>query len=239
MSRWAAGIGVFVLVGSLILNAQGAQSDPDRPVIVAQGEALLQRAPDVAWVQLGVEARGGKPEEARERAAEAMTAVLDALKKSVPQEAIKTSGYSVFPEMDYTAGGSRLKGYLARNQVEVRVEDLAKLTGVMDASVASGATSVSSLRFDIKARVELEREALRLAVQDAMARARAIAAGAGKNVGAIVRIQEQRVSSPRFETMSGERSAGIGGGRGGTPVPVTPGVIDVRATTTLTVSIIN
>jgi len=197
---------------------------------------LIQRPADVAWTQIGVEARGTKPEEARQRAAEAMTSVLAALKRIVPQEAIKTSAYSVAPEMEYVAGAPRLKDYLARNRVEVRVDDLEKLSAVMDAGVSSGASSVSGLRFDVKARPELEREALRLAVQDAMGRAQAIAAGAGKALGPIVRIQETRVSSPQTATFEG--AGGAGGGRGvATPVPVAPGDIDIRAITLMTVSI--
>ena len=94
--------------------------------------------PDVAWVQVAVEARGAKPEEARQRAADSMTSVLAALKPIVPAPNLRTSGLSVTPEMDYTTGGSRLKGYLARNQVEARVDNLELLSKVMDAAIAYG-----------------------------------------------------------------------------------------------------
>ena len=54
-----------------------------------------------------------------------MTAVLGTLKATVPPANIRTSSLAVTPEMDYTpATGSRLKGYLARNQVEVRVDNM-------------------------------------------------------------------------------------------------------------------
>jgi uncharacterized protein YggE len=48
-------------------------------VIVAQGEAVVKQAPDVAWVTIAVEARGNRPEEARERAATATSSVLGIL----------------------------------------------------------------------------------------------------------------------------------------------------------------
>jgi uncharacterized protein YggE len=218
-------------------HAQTAPPPPDQPVIVAQGEAIVRQPPDVAWVQIQVEARGSKPEEARQKAADAMTSVLATLKPIVPAANLRTSGLAVTPEMDYTTGGTRLKGYLARNQVEARVENFELLSKVMDASIASGATSVTGLRFDVKARAQHEREALRSAVQDATERAQAIAAGAGRSLGPIVRIQEQRMSSAPYRVAMG--GAGGGGGRGGQAdsTPITPGEIEIRAVVVLTAAI--
>jgi uncharacterized protein YggE len=214
-----------------------AQEEPQaaRPVIVAQGEAVIERPADLAWVQIGVDARGDRPEDARQRAADAMTAVLAALGRQVPRQAIQTAAFSVVPEMDYTANGSRLKDYLARNRVEVRVDDLDKLPAVMDAGVASGASTVSGIRFDVKERTRIERDALGQAVEDAIARARAMAAGAGQKVGAIIRIQEQRQSSPPV-VFSGERSLAMAG-RAQTSTPILPGTIEIRAMATVAVAI--
>jgi uncharacterized protein len=239
MSRLAIAA-LLLLACSASAGAQVQAPGPgDGPVVVAQGEAVVRQAPDVAWVQVSVEARGIRPEEARERAATAMTAVMGTLKQHVPPTAIRTSGYSIVPEMEYTQGASRLKGYIARNQLEVLVDDLAKLTSVMDASVTSGATSISSLRFDVKARPQIERDALRLAVQDAMARAQAIAAGASRTLGPIVRVQEQRVTGQGVR-LTGFAGGG-GGGRGGQAVeastPLNPGEIEIRAVVTLTVTL--
>ena len=231
---------VAVLVCALAgpLAAQNPPQSTDPPSIVAQGEAVVKEAPDVAWVQIAVEARGAKPEDARGKAADAMTSVMNALKTHVPAQAVKTATFTVQPEMDYSSGGPRLRDYVARNQLEVRVDDLEKLTAIMDATVASGATSISGLRFDVKRRPQAEREALTLAVQDGMARANAIAAGAGRTAGALIRMQEQRVSGQgiRFGAMGG---AGGGGGRGGAApeTPVTPGEIEIRAIVVLTVAI--
>ena len=65
MSRLS--IAIFLLLAAAVsARAQVAQSS-EPPVIVAQGDATIRQAPDVAWVQIGVEARGNKPEEARQR----------------------------------------------------------------------------------------------------------------------------------------------------------------------------
>lgn len=231
---------VAVLVCALTgpLAAQNAAQATDPPAIVAQGEAVVREAPDVAWVQIAVEARGAKPEDARGRAGDAMTSVMTALKSHVPAQAVKTSIFTVQPEMDYSAGGPRLRDYVARNQIEVRVDDLDKLTAIMDATVASGATSISGLRFDVKRRPQAEREALTLAVQDGVARANAIAAGAGRTAGPILRLQEQRMSGQGIRFTGLGQAGGGGGGRGGgAETPITPGEIEIRAVVVLTVAI--
>jgi uncharacterized protein YggE len=213
-----------------------ATAATETPVIVAQGEATVKRAPDVAWAQIAVETRASKPEPARQKAADAMTSVMAALKRTLPADAIRTSGFSVEPEMEYVGGSAQLKGYIARNQIEARVDDLEMLAGVLDASVSSGATSVSGVRFDVKARAQDEREALRLAVEDAMGRAQAMAAGAGRSVGTLLRVQEQRASAgPVFR--SAVPMAAAAGRAPLTETPVAPGEIEIRGVVTVTVGI--
>jgi uncharacterized protein YggE len=227
----------LAVAGLCALSANAAQAQTqtggagDVPVIVAQGEATVKHAADVAWAQIAVEARAGKPEAARQKAADAMTSVMAALKRSLPADALKTSGFSVEPEMEYASGSSQLKGYVARNQVEARVDDLEKLAGVLDASVSSGATSISGVRFDVKARAQYEREALRLAVEDAMGRAQAMAAGAGRSVGTLMRVQEERASAgpvPMLRTAMAKAAP---------ETPVVPGEIEIRGVVTVTVGI--
>jgi len=221
-------------------TAASAQTPPAQaePVIVAQGEAILTVPPDRAFVSIAAEGRAQKTADAQQIAAQAMTSVQSALKRlGLPADAIKTTGYIVQPEYDYNQGRQSFRDYLARNTIEVRVDDISKLADVIDTTGASGAASMSSLRFDVKNRDAVERDALKKAVQDATERAQAIAAGAGKSVGNIVRIQEQRVSGPsavRYDI------AGGGGGRGGlaqVSTPVTPGEIELRAIVMLTVAI--
>ena len=112
---------------------------------------------------------------------------------------MQTTGYNLQPEFDYVNGKQTLRGYVARNQVQVRVDTLAKTGDVIAAAVATGATNVSGVRFDLKDRDGVEREALKLAVQDARRRADAAAAGAGVAIDRMIRIEEQRdmIDGPR------------------------------------------
>ena len=213
-----------------------AQIPPSPPSIVTRGQATLKRVPDQAWVQISAETRAQTPAEAQRLAAEAMTSVQAMLKKAgVAADAMKTSGYSLQPDIDWSGGRSRVRGYIARNQIEVRVDALDRIGAVIDAAGSSGATSMAGLRFDLKDRVAVEREALGLAVQDAMARAKAIAAGAGATLGPILRIDEQGSEPPRridyMTTMRAEAAATP------PPTPISPGEIEIQVSVTLTVAI--
>ncbi len=234
---WASMIRLPLLLAAiaLVLSSQPAAAQTTQsPAIVTQGNAVVTQPPDEARITIAVEARGAKPEDARSQAASAMTAVLTAVKPLVAADAVKTSAFSVEPETEYPNGSPRVKDYVARNQLEVRVDDLDCLPRVLDASVASGATSIAGLRFDVKDRARWEKEALMSAVQDALGRAAAIAAGAGKNLGAILRIEEQPTSSP---TPMFRFAAGVAASRPSPETPIAAGDIEIRAQVSLTVEI--
>jgi uncharacterized protein YggE len=229
--RRVAGLMSVVLLSASAAFAQ--ETRPSPPVIVTHGEATIKRAPDQAWVGIASETRAGAPAEAQRTAAEAMKSVQSALAKvGLTADAIRTTGYSLQPDMEYVNGRGRVKGYVVRNQIEVRVDDLQKLGAVIDAAGGSGATSMSGLRFDLKDRAAAEREALTLAVRDAMARARALASGAQITLGDILRIEDAgEVRQPMpYMTMRVESAAPA-------QTPVSPGEMEIHSQVTVSVRI--
>jgi uncharacterized protein YggE len=203
-------------------------------VIVTSGEAVIMRAPDRAWVSIAAESRARTAEEAQRANSEAMRAVNAKIKAAgVADEAIQTIGYNLQPEFDYANGRQTLRDYLARNEVRVRVDALDRLGAIISAAVASGATSVSGVRFDLKDRDSVEREALGRAVADATARAAAAAAGGHVSITRVIRIEEQResdVPQPRPVMMTARMAASDAQAA----VPVESGQIEVRARVTVT-----
>jgi uncharacterized protein YggE len=224
------------LVVSIPAAAQAQATQPPGPsAIVTRGSATLKRAPDVAWVAIASETRAATPAEAQRLAAEAMTAVQSALAKAgLAADAIKTTGYSLRPDTEWINNRPRIRGYIARNQIDVRVDVLDRLGAVLDAAGSSGASSIAGLRFDLKNRDTVEREALRLAVEDGMARAQAIAAGARVTLGAILRIEDQveiiRPPMPYLGRTAMESAAAP-------ETPISPGEIEIDARVTVSVAI--
>ena len=207
------------------------------PVIVTAGEGIVKRAPDRAWVTISAESRARTPQEAQQANVNAMNAVIARIKdKGIPPDAIRTSSYSLQPEFDYQGGKQTLRDYIARNQVEVRVDVLEKTGDVIGAAVASGATNVSGVQFDLKDRPAAEREALTLAVRDARQRADAAAAGAGLQIERILRVEEQRDTSPVPRPVMAAFAA-RGGAQAEPSVPIEAGEIEIHARVTLTAAI--
>jgi uncharacterized protein YggE len=221
------------------VEAQTTGSGTDQTSwISTTGEAMAGVAPDVAFVQIATEGRARKTVDAQKLSADAMATLLAMLKTlALPPAAVATRGYTLQSEFDHVGGEQTFRDYLARNTIEVRVDDLSKLPSVIDTAGSAGAAVVSGLRFDVKDRATLERDLLRRAVDDAMGRAQTIAEGAHRSLGTTVRISEQRNMGPIYQSFDSFQGGG-GGGRGGSvPTPVTPGEVQVRAQVSLTVQL--
>jgi uncharacterized protein YggE len=224
-------VSAIVVAGAALIPQEAAPPLPPIPTIVTTGDAIVRRVPDRAFVTIAVESRAKNPKDAQKQNAEAMTSVQQRLTLTkIPKDAIRTTGYGLDQEWDYVQNGRVPRGFVARNTIEVRVDDLGKVGEVIDSVVRGGATSVDGLRFDVQDRAALEREALRLAVADARGRADAAASGAGFAVDRVLRIEDSREIIPRPMPMVRTMDATAA------QTPIEPGVVEVRAHVTLTVS---
>ncbi len=199
-------------------------------------------APDQAWLSLSVQTRDTKGPEARRLAATAMTSVMATLKNTgLAPDAIKTTGYSLNPDYEYPNGRQRLRGFVVNNQLQVRIDDIDKVADVIDAATsltlpASSSISVGGLRFDLKNRKAAERDALRMAVEDALANARAMAEGARSAIGRVLVITEGIDNSTEMYKPMPAMMAGRAGDVA-VSTPIEAGDIEIRAWVSVTVEI--
>lgn len=240
---------IFVVCVPGLASAQSTPPGP--PVIVATGEAVLRRAADRALLTVATEVRDGKAANARKKSAEGMTEIRAAIVAAgVPESAIRTTGYLLQPEFDYSGGRPNVRNYVVRNQIEIRIDEIDKLADVIDAAnmPKNIAVTIGSPRYELKDRDGAELEATRLAVQNAMARAKALAAGAGQTLGPVQRIEQGSVHLVMPQAMyrtqmgiAGAARAGAGGATMAEPAPpetpITPGDLEIRANVTVTVAI--
>jgi len=221
---------VFLVLPVAAAAQQAPASPRDEPVVVTVGDGVVQAVPDRAWISVTAESRAANPRDAQRKNADAMKPVQDRLRAAgIPADAIRTTAYDLQPDWDYTDNRRVLRGYVARNTIDVRIDSVDRIGELLEMVVVAGATSVDGVRFDLKDRDKLEREALRLAVSDARARAEAAAAGAGRSIDRILRIEEQGVSSPPpmpFRAALAEQKSG--------EPPIAAGQIEVRARVTVT-----
>ena len=226
---------LLMTLGLVAPQASAQPPDAANPpnVVVTSGEAVVRHAPDRAFMTVTVEARAKSPRDAQRQNADAMTAVQQRLTLArVPKDAVRTLGYDLEHEFDFRQGRRVPREFVARNALEVRVDEIARVGELLDVAVQGGATSVSGVRFDIQDREKVERDALRLAVVDARSRAEAAAAGAGRTVDRIIKIEDARDSPVRtiarpMMTMKAAEAP---------QTPIEPGLVEIRARVTLTAS---
>jgi hypothetical protein len=120
---------------------------------------------------------------------------------------------------------------VARNDLEVTVTPVERVGEIIDATVGAGATSVADVRFELEDASALEREALRQAVATARLRAEAMAAGAGRAVDRIVRVEEEGAAAQPPRPVFRARAVAA---EAAPDTPVTPGGVEVRARVRLT-----
>ena len=231
----------MVTMVMMFMSAALAAQEPRPPVllvptVVTSGEGIVQAVPDRAWITITAESRASSAREAQRRNAAAMMPVQEKLKAAgVAADAIRTIGYDLQQEWDYVNNRRISRGFVARNTIDVRIDAIERVGELLEIAVSSGATSVGGIRFDLKEREKLEREALRLAVADARGKAEAAAAGANGRVLRIVRIEEHGVSSrPPMPYMAATREAAAQANDA--PV-ISAGQLELRANVTLTVEL--
>ena len=231
----ALGVGLLagpVLAGALnppsraVTSAAAGDQPPEHTISVA-GSGKVTIVPDMATVRLGVLIERKNAKTARADAAQAMTGVIAALKAlGIADKDIATSTVSLSPVYDYSNNSQTIRGYQLQNMVTVTVRDLDKLSDVLDNTVASGATSVDGISFDVADRPAAEAKAREAAVADAKAKAQTLADGVGVKITGVASMSES-VSTPIYYQ---ERAAMAAPAAGDASTPVMPGTTDVEIT---------
>ena len=218
-----------------------AQVRPDRdevgpPTLQVTGRGETFATPDAATLRLGAVAEDEQAANAQAQVNEIMQRALKSLRDlKVPRDKIKTTGLSLSPvyEQQERPRGitrPRIIGYRARNTLQVDVQDLQMIGRIIDAGVAAGANQIEGLSFQLKKDQQARREALRLAVEEARAKADAIADAMGIRIKGVYEVIEGgvHVLQPRMEMGQARMAMGAD-----MSTPVEPGEIRIEATVTV------
>lgn len=187
---------VFLMIMGLGMSGATAVRADDGAApatLVVTGEGRVEAAPDMAVIPIGVETAAATAAAALADNNARIGAVIARLKAAgVADRDIQTSGLSLGPRYDYSAGSGsqKLAGYVAVNQVTVRVRALDRLGVVLDAVVADGANQFAGISLALQDPGPQLDEARRRAVADARARAALLAEAAGVRLGPVLSITE-------------------------------------------------
>jgi uncharacterized protein YggE len=160
--------------------------------ITVCGHGKANAHPDQAQIEAGVYAQAPSADAARAQAAQAMNAVLGALKTNgVANDDIQTQYFSITPQYSYEQSGPRQTGYQASNSVTATIRDVNAVGKVVDAVTAAGGNNVvvSGIQFSAGDPSQAQAQAEASALADAHQQAQQIASGAGVSLGSPVSIQ--------------------------------------------------
>ena len=219
--------------GNIILSQQNTG-------IWVVGEGTVSVAPDVANLNLGVEAQAITVTEAQGQAAEAMAAVMTVLDDyGIADKDIQTRRFRIEPVEEWEKDKRILIGYQVSNMVTVKVRELDDTGAVIDAVAEAGGDyfRINSISFTVDDPSKYYEELREKAMEDAEAKAEQLAYLAGVDLGKPTYISEGHIYPPVSYDFYRES---------GTPVPapapttpISPGETEIRLTVQVVYSIID
>ncbi len=230
---------VALSIVAITVAAQDTPVPPTAPLVPAQtltvsGFGQAFGAPDIAYVQLGVQVSNNDVIAAFDDANTRMEAVLAALREAgVEGRDLQTSGLYMYQENVYDPmSGMPTDSALYRvgNTVTVTVRDVNEVSEIISTGVEAGANNINSLSFGIAEPTALEDEARAAAVEDARTRANKLAELMGVTVGEPTIIVEGAVDNMPFPMA--DRAFG-----GSANVPIEQGQLSVSVNVRVTFSI--
>lgn len=164
---------------------------PETISVSGTGRVTLQ--PDRYTFTVGVQTQAATVEDAVSENNSRVAAVVAALKKAGAADAdVRTSGFSIYPQQDYSQQGKppRVVGYQVTNNITVTRKQASDAGRLLQAAINAGVNTASSLSFDVSDPRRGRDEGLRAAFDDARAKASILAAAAGRTLGRAMAITE-------------------------------------------------
>ena len=199
--------------------ARGDTAGPD--TVTTTGHGVVVAVPDEATITAGVHTQAASASAALAENAKLMNAVVAALKSAGGTD-LQTEQVSLSPQ---TNDQGEVTSYAADNTVSAKTK-IAGAGALIDAAVAAGANTVSGPSLDVSDRDARYRDALGRAVDDARAKAEALAKAGGFGVGPVSSVTESSAGAPvpMFQATAAKVDS----------TPIEPGTQDVTADVTVT-----
>ncbi|MFB6631810.1 SIMPL domain-containing protein [Streptomyces sp. NPDC056362] len=195
-----------------------AHGTPDAPQVTVRGEGRLEAEPELARIWVTVSARGTDRTETITDLTRRNAHVLDLIKAlGDAVDHVETGSLSLTPELTRKGRGERVHAYTGRVRVTAELTDFTALGELVTRLADLEMTSVDGPSWELRPASPVYAEARRLAVEEAVQRARAYAAALGTSLSSLLELSDaglDRGPMPRraaFGTAAVAFSAEAGG----------------------------
>jgi uncharacterized protein YggE len=197
MKTFLATIALLVGAGAFAQTAPPREA-PLPETISVTGTSRVALVPDRFTFTVGVQTNAPTVDAAVNENNERVARVVAALKAAgAKPEEIQTSGFSIYPQQDYTQGQMpRLLGYQVNNSVTVHKKEIASASKLLQVAIGAGVNTASGLNFEVSDPTRGREQGLKAAFDDARAKAQLLAQAAGRSLGKATVISEGLAEMP-------------------------------------------
>ncbi len=170
-----------------LVNPFGLNRNNDKDyTIKVWGEGSVTAKPDQAIISLGVVTKDKNVKSAKEENAILSNKVIKGLMKiGINEKDIETATYTINPMYDYLDGKKILRGYEVKHIFKITIDDIAKVSEVIDVATESGTNVINYIRFEVSNPDVYYNQALEKAVINARKKGEVIARTLGVNINKI------------------------------------------------------
>ncbi|MFD8206383.1 SIMPL domain-containing protein [Streptomyces sp. NPDC059695] len=168
-----------------------AHGTPDAPQVTVRGEGRLEIEPEFARIWVTASARGTDRAETLADLTRRNARVLDLVKAlGDAVEKVETGSFSLSPELTRKGRGERVHAYTGRVRVAAELADFTALGELVTRLADLEMTSVDGPWWELRPSSPAYAEARRLAVEEAVQRARAYAAALGTSLASLLELSD-------------------------------------------------
>lgn len=183
MKKFTLVLAAALLVFSVAGTNLAAAAEPN--TIAVSGMAEQEVAPDMAYIDVGINVRADDAETARTQEAQIASQIRRALLGlAITDNDLQNTSYYLYQEYKVDRNGVRTADkYVLDSSIKVTVKDLDKLSQVIDNVVEAGATNISNITYALSTQNIIQRQLLATAVENARDKAAVVANAGSRTLG--------------------------------------------------------
>ena len=183
MKKFTSVLAAALLVFSVAGTNLAAAAEPN--TIAVSGMAEQEVAPDMAYIDVGINVRADDAETARTQEAQIASQIRRALLGlAITDNDLQNTSYYLYQEYKVDRNGVRTADkYVLDSSIKVTVKDLDKLSQVIDNVVEAGATNISNITYVLSTQNIIQRQLLATAVENARDKAAVVANAGSRTLG--------------------------------------------------------